>query len=70
MFAPAATPAPIIKTLNDTITRALRDPGIAERFDKEGAEIVASSPEGLAKHLKAELALWAKVVKSAGLRID
>jgi tripartite-type tricarboxylate transporter receptor subunit TctC len=70
VYAPAATPAPVIKTLNDTITRALRDPAVAERFDKEGAEIFASSPDGLAKHLKAELALWARVVKSAGLRID
>ena len=70
IYAPAATPAPIVKTLNDTITRALRDPSLADRFDKEGAELAASSPEGLAKHLKAELALWAKVVKSAGLRVD
>jgi tripartite-type tricarboxylate transporter receptor subunit TctC len=70
IYAPAATPAPIIKTLNDTITRALRDPQLAERFDKEGAEIVGGPPSVLAAHLKAELALWAKVVKSAGLRID
>jgi tripartite-type tricarboxylate transporter receptor subunit TctC len=70
LYAPAATPAPVIKTLNATITRALRDPGLAERFDKEGAIIVAGSPADLAAHVKAELALWAKVVKSAGLRID
>jgi len=70
VYAPVATPAPVIKTLNDTITRALRDPQVAERFDKEGAEIVGGPPSVLAAHLKAELALWAKVVKSAGLRID
>jgi tripartite-type tricarboxylate transporter receptor subunit TctC len=70
IYAPAATPAPVINTLNDSITRAVRDPGLAERFDKEGAEIVGSSPAVLAAHVKAELALWAKVVKSAGLRID
>ena len=70
LYAPAATPAPVIKTLNETITRAMRDPGLAGRFDKEGAIIVAGSPADLAAHVKAELALWAKVVKSAGLRID
>ncbi len=70
VYAPAATPAPAIKTLNGTITRALRDAAVAERFEKEGADIIGSSPDGLAKHLKAELALWVKVVKSAGLRID
>jgi tripartite-type tricarboxylate transporter receptor subunit TctC len=70
IYAPAATPAPVIRTLNDGITRALRDPALAERFDREGADIIGSSPDELAKHVKAELALWAKVVKSAGLRID
>jgi len=70
VYAPAATPTPVVKTLNDTLTRALRDPGLAGRFDKEGAVIVAGSPADLAAHVKAELALWAKVVKSAGLRID
>ena len=70
IYAPAATPAPVIKTLNDSITRAVRDPGLAERFDKEGAEIVGGPPAVLAAHVWAELVLWAKVVKSAGLRID
>ena len=70
IYAPAATPAPVIKTLSDSMTRAVRDPGLAERFDKEGAEIVGGSPAVLAAHVKAELALWAKVVKWAGLRID
>jgi tripartite-type tricarboxylate transporter receptor subunit TctC len=70
VYAPAATPAPAIKTLNNAISRALRDPQLAERFDKEGAELVGGPPSVLAAHLKAELALWAKVVKSAGLRID
>ena len=70
VYAPAATPAPVVRTLNEAITRALRDPVVAERLDKEGAVIVGSSPDELAKHVKAELALWAKVVRSAGLRID
>lgn len=70
IYAPAATQAPVIKTLNDTINRALRDAALAERFDREGADIVGGAPSVLAAHVKSELALWAKVVKSAGLRID
>jgi len=44
VYAPAATPAPVVKTLNDAINRALTDPVLAERFDKEGAVIVEDSP--------------------------
>ena len=70
VYAPAATPPAIVKTLNETLTRALRDPSLGDRFDKEGADIVAGSPEALAQHVRAELALWAKVVKAAGLRVE
>jgi tripartite-type tricarboxylate transporter receptor subunit TctC len=70
IYAPAATPGPVIKTLSDSIQKALRDASVAERFDKEGADIVGGSPDELAKHVRSELALWAKVVKAAGLKID
>lgn len=70
VLAPASTPAHIVTALNDYITRALRDPAMAERFAKEGAEIVASSPAELGAHIKSELGRWAKVVKAAGMRMD
>jgi tripartite-type tricarboxylate transporter receptor subunit TctC len=70
LYAPAAPPAAAIRTLNDSVKRALRDPAVAERFAKEGADIVGSSPEDLAKHVRSELALWSKVVKASGLKID
>jgi tripartite-type tricarboxylate transporter receptor subunit TctC len=70
VYAPTATPAPVVKTLNDAISRALNDPLMVERFDKEGAVILGGPPSVLAAHVKAELSLWANVVKSAGLRID
>jgi tripartite-type tricarboxylate transporter receptor subunit TctC len=50
------------------ITRALRDPGLAERFDKEGAEIVGSSPDELAKFQAAETQKWGRIIKSAGIQ--
>lgn len=70
VLAPAGTPANIINTLNDHIVKAMRAPDLAERFAKEGADVIASSPAQFGSHLKAELARWAKVVKEAGLRTD
>jgi tripartite-type tricarboxylate transporter receptor subunit TctC len=32
--------------------------------------VVGSTPEGLAAHVKAELAKWAPVVRASGARLD
>jgi tripartite-type tricarboxylate transporter receptor subunit TctC len=70
VVAPAATPAPIVKILNEHIVRAARSPDITERFTKDGAEVVASTPEQFKKVISEEVAMWARVIKQAGIRAD
>ena len=70
VVAPVATPAPVIKILNEHIVRAARSPDIAERFTKDGADVVASSPEQFKKVITEEVAMWAKVIKQAGIKAD
>ncbi len=70
VVAPVATPAPIIKILNEHIVRAARSPDITERFTKDGAEVVASSPEQFKKVISEEVAMWARVIKQAGIKAD
>ena len=67
VLAPAGTPVNIINALNDYIVKAMRSPDLAQYFEREGADIVASSPAQFATHIKVELARWAKVLKEAGL---
>lgn len=70
VVAPAATPAPVIKVINEHMVRAARSPDIVERFAKDGAEVVASSPEQFKKVIADEVAMWARVIKQAGIRAD
>ena len=70
VLAPAGTPAGVINTLNAQITKALRSSELGERFAREGADIIASSPAQFGAHLKSELVRWAKVAKEAGLHAD
>ncbi len=70
VLAPAGTPASVINTLNAQITKALRSSDLGERFTREGAEIIASSPAQFGAHLKSELVRWARVAKEAGLHAD
>ena len=70
VLAPRAAPAVRVVALNGHFRNALRSPEIVERFDRVGADIIASTPEEFGKHLRAELAKWAKVVKAAGLKTE
>ncbi|MBM3341066.1 MAG: tripartite tricarboxylate transporter substrate binding protein [Betaproteobacteria bacterium] len=70
VVAPVATPAPIIKILNEHMVRAAKAPDVVERFAKDGAEVVASTPEQFKKVITEEVAMWARVIKQAGIRAD
>jgi tripartite-type tricarboxylate transporter receptor subunit TctC len=70
LFAPAATPREIVAKLNaDTVT-VLARPDIRERFAEQGAEVVAGTSEQLAAFVRRETALYGKVIKSSGIKID
>jgi tripartite-type tricarboxylate transporter receptor subunit TctC len=66
--APAGTPKDIVARLNKDIVAILRTPEVGERFIREGAEVVAGSPEEFERYIGAEAVKWAKVVRSAGIK--
>ena len=70
ILAPAATPARIVAAINDYIVKAMRAPGVTERFASEGADVIANSPAQFGAQIKAELVRWAKVVKENQLKAD
>lgn len=70
LFAPKDTPKEVLDRLNAAAVKAMADPGVAERMKEFSATIVASSPEELATHVKAEIAKWTPVVKDANVQMD
>ncbi|CAN7370171.1 tripartite tricarboxylate transporter substrate binding protein [Pararhizobium sp. LjRoot255] len=70
LFAPAGTPKEVIDRLNASARKALADPAVAEKMKGFSATIVASTPDELAAHVKAELAKWGPIVKNANVQMD
>jgi len=70
LFAPKDTPKEVVDRLNAAATKAMADPGVGERMKEFSATIVASSPDELAAHVKAEIAKWTPVVKDANVQMD
>ncbi|NBB48902.1 tripartite tricarboxylate transporter substrate binding protein [Rhizobium sp. CRIBSB] len=70
LFAPKDTPKEVVDRLNAAAVKAMADPGVAERMKEFSATIVASTPDELATHVKAEVAKWTPVVKDANVQMD
>ena len=70
LLAPAATPRPIVDRLNREIVRIVRTPEFAERLAADRAVPVGNTPEEFAAIIRADIAKWAQVIKTAGIRAD
>lgn len=70
VFAPAKTPAALVRQLNQEIVRVLHRPEIRERFFAAGSEVVGSTPEEFAGMMSADMVRMGRVIKAAGVRAD
>jgi tripartite-type tricarboxylate transporter receptor subunit TctC len=67
-FVPAGTPPDVIAKLNAEINRALKLQDVKEKLANLGAEAVGTSPEELARFLRAESAKFATLVRVSGAK--
>ena len=71
IFAPAGTPKRIIGQLHATLVRILAEPGMKERFEAmDGAEIVAGTPEALARLLRDDQRKWGNLIRKKNITAD
>lgn len=70
VFAPAATPRPIIVRVNQEVRKMSDMQDVKQRLAVQGAEAMASTPEELAKRIRDDLVKWGKIVKASGARAD
>jgi tripartite-type tricarboxylate transporter receptor subunit TctC len=70
LYAPAATPAPILARLRAEMAKIIALPEYQERLAGQGVETEVMPAEKLAAFTGLELAKWAPVVKASGARAD
>jgi tripartite-type tricarboxylate transporter receptor subunit TctC len=70
LMAPARTPKPIVDRLARETSDAARDPKIVERLTALGVDPLGNTPAEFAAMVSADIKLWSKAVKLAGLRVD
>jgi tripartite-type tricarboxylate transporter receptor subunit TctC len=70
IFLPAGTPEPIRAKLQGEFQRVLQVKEVRERLIGLGNDIVSGNGEALSAHLDRELALYAKIIKTAGIKAE
>jgi tripartite-type tricarboxylate transporter receptor subunit TctC len=73
IYAPKGTPKPVLDKLNAALKTAVQEPAFRDAMEKLGASPVSpekATPEGLQKHLKAEIDKWGPIIRKAGAFAD
>ena len=70
MHAPAGTPPEVVRRLNAELVASLKDADVQARFKQLSTEPVGNTPEEFAAFVRAELDKYARIIKSAGIRLD
>jgi tripartite-type tricarboxylate transporter receptor subunit TctC len=64
------TPEPIVDRISKALDAALQSPEVQQKLDLAGCPPKAASRVEFEDHIKADVGLWAKVVKDAGIPPD
>jgi tripartite-type tricarboxylate transporter receptor subunit TctC len=70
LMAPKGTPKAIVDRLNEAVSRIAGQPDVRQAWGKQGATPMVMSPVVFDKYLQADIAKWAKVIKSANIKAE
>lgn len=70
IMAPKDTPKEIVDRLNAEIEKIIASPKIREAWAKQGAVPMTMTPDQFGTFLRGDIDKWAKVIKTAGIKIQ
>jgi tripartite-type tricarboxylate transporter receptor subunit TctC len=70
VVVPKGTPQPVVEQISKTLEAALATSDVRQKLDVAGCEAKSAPLQAFADIIKADVAVWAKVVKEAGITAD
>ena len=68
IFAPAATPRPLIQKINADVNRILAKPDVRERFLKIGMIPFGGTPQALGEYFQTDVKRWNRIIADLGIK--
>jgi tripartite-type tricarboxylate transporter receptor subunit TctC len=69
ILAPAKTPSDIVERLSQAIKNSVADPRFRERLNKQGLEVIGSTPSEMLATMRADTQKWKKIIDTAGVKV-
>lgn len=70
IMAPAGTPREIVTKLHDEIQRRVVKSDLRDQLVKDGYEVVGLGPDEMTSFMQKEVVKWAKVIKTANVKVE
>ncbi|WP_171962554.1 Bug family tripartite tricarboxylate transporter substrate binding protein [Bordetella trematum] len=70
LFAKAGTSPEVLDKLNRATAEALKNPALNQKFESQGVEFVASTPQQLREIVKRDAGQWATLIDEAGIELE
>jgi len=70
LLVPTGTSPAIVNRIRGAAIKAVELPDVQEAMSRQGLEVETSTPQELAAKIKAETAVWAGVIKEAGIKAE
>ena len=67
---PAGLPAPVLKTLNDTLNAVLAGPDLRDKLSAEAVEPTPMSPDAFAQFIREDIARWTRLARERKIDLD
>lgn len=70
MAAPAGTPKAVVERLNAELGKIVQLPEVKTKLLEQGVYATHTTPEQASKRIHEEVAMWAKVIKDANVKVE
>jgi len=70
LLVPATTPKEVVAKIHDEVARIAKLPDVKEKFASQGIDLVGNTPTEFADFIKQDWAVWDKVIKSTGIKME
>jgi tripartite-type tricarboxylate transporter receptor subunit TctC len=70
LVAPVRVSPQIVQYLYKQVVATIADPEVKDRLEKEGSELLGSTPREFGVHINNEVKKWGKVIREAGIQAN
>jgi tripartite-type tricarboxylate transporter receptor subunit TctC len=70
LLVPTGTSASVVRIMHDAAIKVMALPEVQEASARQGLDIETSTPQELAARIRRESAMWAGVIKDAGIKVE